>query len=818
MLYWLFKLYAFAFLTLSVVVLVAGFFVYRYFADQAPPAPDVARYTEEVPGVSRIYASDGTLLGEFATEWRELVAYDEIPQPLVQAFLAIEDHEFFDHHGIYFKGILRAAWANLVAGDFAQGGSTITQQVAKQFLSNEKSLTRKAKEAILARRLESSYPKEVILSLYLNHIYLGSGSYGVKAAARRYFSKPLAELDLAEMALLAGLAQAPSRYSPIANPERAVARRNEVLERMAARGFITADEAAEWQAHPIALAPHEEVFPDRMPYYAEHIRRYVVETYGEDALLEDGLRIETAAQPVVSGAAAENVDFGARKQDKRQGWRGPEAFIEGSARDTFIERAAAIYGDAPLQEDRRYLGLVESVRRGGAQVRVGKDVYELPLANMRWAGPWSQTDAVNDLVIEDARGPLGVGDVIWVTREPAGRGKFRDWFLADGANPRWLRSQEPDGPNGSDDEVRLMLDQVPHPQAALFTGDHHTGYVVAMVGGHDFSRSQYNRAVQACRQPGSTYKPIYYSTALDRGYGYDTVLNDIPRAEIDPITGEVWTPTNLGGTVDNEVTLEYSLVFSKNVPSVALFKMVGAREVEKWARRLGFSTTIIADQALALGASCTLMHELTRAFAIFARNGRWLDWVFVRRIIDRKGNVLEDNTVYYDPMLTAADRLDRIHATAGKQPRQAIPARAAFLISKLLRQTIRYGFSTVVRQTGILTAGKTGTSSATMDTAFVAYTSRWITTIWLGDDMRVRPLGRDDAAYMTAEPLWARFMYETAKDHPKHEIPWEVPPGVNPKDRGDHSKGVHGEPMPLVYRRAARAEEAPGGVPLLDLD
>jgi penicillin-binding protein 1A len=799
-LYWLLKLYAFAFLSLCTATLVAGFSVYGHFAEQAPPAPDVARYAEEVPAVSRIYAGDGTLLGEFAVEWRELAAYDEIPEQLVQAFLAIEDHEFFEHRGIYFRGIARALWANLVAGDFAQGGSTITQQVAKQFLSSEKSLTRKIREAILARRLESKYPKEVILSLYLNHIYLGSGAYGVRAAARRYFSKRLDELDLGEMALLAGLAQAPSRYSPIGHPGRALARRNEVLDRMAARGVIDAAEVERWKARPIELEPYVDVFPSRMPYFAEHVRRYVVDTYGADALLAGGLRVDATVEPVVSGAAAENVDFGTRKQDKRQGWRGPEAFLEGGARDTFLARAEARYGDAPLQEGRRYLGLVESVGRSSARVRVGKNSYELPLAHMKWASPWSRTDAVNDQEIEEPRSALKVGYVIWVTREPAGRGKFRDWHLAEGSNPRWLRGEEP----RQRAEPRLMLDQVPHPQSAIFTADHHTGYVLAAVGGHDFRRSEYNRAVQACRQPGSTYKPIYYSAALDEGYGYDTILNDVPRAEIDPVTGEVWTPTNLGGTVDNEVTLEYSMVFSKNVPSVALFKRVGAKEVEAWARRLGFTTKIIADQALALGASCTLLDELTRAFAIFARNGRWVDWVYVRRIVDRSGNLLEDRTVPHDPMLSASDRLDRLHTTAGDPPRQAIPARTAYLTSKLLRQTIRHGFANIVRQTGVNAAGKTGTSSATMDTSFVGYTSRWITSVWMGDDMRVRPLGRDDAAYMTVVPMWARYMYETAAEHPNHEIPWELPPGVNAKDRGDHGKGQHGEPMPLVYRKAAR--------------
>jgi penicillin-binding protein 1A len=230
--YWTFKLFGFVFLVLCALVVVAGALVYRYFADQAPQPVDLAVYAGEVPTVSRMYAADGTSMGELAEEWREVVPYEDIPETLVHAFLAIEDHTFFEHGGIYFRGIVRAVWTNLVAGDFAQGGSTITQQVAKQFLTSDKSLTRKAKEAILARRLEARYPKEAIFSIYLNHIFLGSGAYGVKAAARRYFSKDLHELDVAEAALLAGLAQAPTRYSPLRRPERARARRNLVLARM----------------------------------------------------------------------------------------------------------------------------------------------------------------------------------------------------------------------------------------------------------------------------------------------------------------------------------------------------------------------------------------------------------------------------------------------------------------------------------------------------------------------------------------------------------------------------------------------------------
>jgi penicillin-binding protein 1A len=427
-------------------------------------------------------------------------------------------------------------------------------------------------------------------------------------------------------------------------------------------------------------------------------------------------------------------------------------------------------------------------------------VFDLPLENANWAAPWTKDNATNDRTISSLAKALKVGDVVWVSKDEPLTREFDDWIVAGSSSPRW---REPFGEEklerAREQTVhRVLLEQVPHPQGAIFTADHRSGYVVSMVGGNDHDRSQYNRAVQACRQPGSTYKPIYYSAALDEGFGYDTALSDVPRGEVDPVTGEIWIPKNLGGTVDFIVNMEYALVFSKNIPSVALFKKVGAENVKKWARRLGFTTEIIADKALALGASCTLLDELTRAFAVFARNGKSIDWIYVRRVFDRAGRVVEDNTVYYDPMLPAGDRLDRVAATAGLVPKQAIPPRTGYLINKLLAQVVESGFSGIIRKLGITAAGKTGTSSATMDTTFVAYTSRWIVSVWMGDDMRERPLGSDDAAYIVVEPIWARFMAAAAAGHPNKRIPWEVPPGVNASDRGDVKGSQH--KMSLVYR------------------
>ena len=803
--YWLLKMYGFAIAVILAAIVAGAVGTGRYLASKAPPAPDFRKYAKVAPAVTRMYAADGTLLGEFAKEWRGIVPFEKMPKQLVNAFLAVEDHDFFHHGGIYVKGIARAAWANLTSGDFQQGGSTITQQVAKQFLGGEKSLTRKAKEAVMARRLEATYSKQAILSVYLNQIYLGAGAWGVGAAAHRYFQKDLDQLTLAESALIAGLAKAPTGNSPMHHPVQAVRRRNKVLDRMQQNGFATAAEVAAAKAEPLHLNLYKDVFPDRMPYYAEHVRRYVTDTYGLDGLMANGYTIETAVEPTLDAAAYPNVDFGARHQDKRQGWRGPEWTVDGAAKEMFITRQRERYGSGPLSPDKRYLALVEKVTSEGAKVRVGDRKLELPLRNMSWAAPWQPGNAPNDQQIGSATRALKSGDIIWVSREIHARGRFRDWGLPDGHNPSWMGEETDHDWDDKHPDV-VQLEQVPHPQAAIFTADHHTGYVVAMVGGYDYDRSVFNRAVQACRSPGSTYKPIYYSLGLDQGYGYDTVLNDVPPKIEDPITHEIWTPTNLDDTLDGDVTLEYALVYSKNIPSVDLFQRLGAKNVEAWARRLGFTTKIIADDALALGASCTRMDELSRAFSVFARGGKWYpraknnrEWIYVRRVLDRDGNAIEDNTVFYDAQLKAGDRFDRIYATVGLPMEQTISERTAYLTTKLLSQMVKFGFTSTLRATGINAAGKTGTSSATSDTTFVAFTSRFITTVWLGDDKKERALGAKDAAFMTVIPMWARYMNEAYRNFPNPDIPWSLPVGQNPNDRGDHSKGVHGPQMDLVY-------------------
>jgi penicillin-binding protein 1A len=814
--WWLAKLYAFSLLVVGVSLAVAAVSVYSWFSVNAPPVPDISRYAQIAPGTSRIHAADGTVLGEFTKQWRQIVPYEKIPKKLVDAFLAVEDHEFFEHRGIYVKGIARALWRNLSSGDFAQGGSTITQQVAKQFLGNEKSLSRKGKEAIMARRLEAQYSKEAILAVYLNHIFLGSNAWGVAAAAQRYFNKSLDQLTLAECALIAGLAKAPSKFSPLNKPKLAIERRNVVLEKMATYGFASTTDVATAKDEPLRLETHKKSFPDKMPYYAEHVRRYLFDKYGEDKLYTDGLRVETAGEPAWEARAYENVDYGSHHQDKRQGWRGPEWRVDGAARDLVLARQKQVYGDGPLVDGKRYLAVVDKVDGEHAEVLIGERRFNLPLRNMRWAAKWLKGDAENDNMIGAATQALKPGHVVWVSREVRTVGKFKQWNLPDRKNPYWLPSEDHREWDRKNADV-VRLEQVPHPSVTIFTADHHTGYVQAMVGGNDYDRSVFNRAVQACRQPGSTYKPIYYALGLDQGYGFDSVFTDVPFI-VDDGTG--WKPTNFGDSGHTAASLEYALVFSKNVPSLALFQQLGAKNVEAWARRLGFSTKIIADDALALGASCSKLDEMARAFSLYARNGAWWprtkkgsekDWVYVRRIVDRDGRILEDATQPEDPMLPVVDRLDRTAALAGIEAPQAISARTAHLMNRLLAHEVTYGFAQVLRETKIHAAGKTGTSSATHDVMFIAYTSRFTTLVWMGDDKKERAVGAKDAAYMTVVPLWSRYMNEAARGYPNPQIPWSVPPGVKADDRGAHTRGVRGPQMDLIFRSVRKPKDDDGG-------
>lgn len=798
---WLLRYYLFAIAVLLVVATVAIVVAYRTIAEDLPELDTIEDYASSAPGVTRIYAADGTLLVELAREHRAYASYGDIPPALVAAITASEDRRFFEHGGLDVRGLARAALANLRSGTVSQGGSTITQQVAKGFLSHEQTILRKLREAILSVRIESRLKKEQILEIYLNKTFFGHNAYGVASAASRYFGKELGELTLAECALIAGLARTPGRDSPFVSLERAKARRAVVLQDMVEAGAITAAERDAASEEPIVLAHAPEVFRARAPFYAEHVRQAVTERLGEDALLQGGLRIETALELPAQAMADRAADNALRDIDERQGFRGPVTHISRpEPQAELLRRTTAEYGADPLAADdcvpaapderleldcpneegamcspeaqpmpsapdctpRWRLALVERTNKYNAWVKVGATEAILPLRQMAWASRYDRNTGVNDKRIDDVRDALEAGDVVWVRRAPPQK-----------------RPQ-----NGNEDVTlpEVELGQTPRVEAAIYTFDHQTGYVQALQGGHDYDRSQFNRAIQGCRQPGSVFKAIYYSLALDtRDFTMGTVLED--RA-YEPEPGEEWNPQNLHGSLSGEVILRNAFIHSLNLPSIRLFNRLGAERVVKWARRLGFSTELIADKALSLGASCVRMDELSRAFGVFVREGKWVDPVYVRRVVDKNGVVLVDDRHPWDDAMDVGGRIDAMARLGLEPPKQIIDIGTAFLTAKMMRDVVTNGIAKKASKAGVPAGGKSGTASKgrwTTDTWFVGFTSRWVTAAWVGDDTYERSLGDEDASYTTATPMWTDFMRRMAAGIPHRMVPVRRPEGIRPR-------------------------------------
>lgn len=786
---WLLRYYALASLVLAIGVVHGARLTYRHFSADLPDLAAIERYETTAPGVTRIFSAEGALLAELAREHRSYARLEEVPERLVQAVLAAEDRRFRDHLGLDFRGLARAMVANVRHGTVVQGGSTITQQVAKTFLSDERTLARKLREAILSLRIEAHLGKDRILEIYLNKIFLGHGAYGVSAAASRYFDKSLDELTLAECALIAGLARAPSRYSPAAEPERAVARRGVVLQDMVEAGYITQEERDQADREPLRLATRRDPFRWRAPWYAEHVRREVAEQLGEAAVLTEGLQIETPAALEPATWAHQAIDEAVRRIDRRQGFRGPVAHLrEEAARRELDARLARRYGQRPVTDHAHwFLALVGTVERYEVRVDLGEVEAVLPLNGMRWATPYDRNTGVNDLTITNAADALVEGDVVWVRTE----------------SPEDAPPPPPEGWPDAKAPLRVRMGQTPRMEAAIHGFDHHTGYVETMEGGHDYDRSQFNRTTQACRQPGSVFKTIYYALAFDtREWRMDSILEGKPW---EPEPGEEWNPRNIQDTLDGQLLLRTAFIKSLNTPSIRLFVRLGADNVVAWSRRLGFSTELIADKALSLGASCVLTSELGRAFAILVQGGRWVDLVHVRRIVDKRGRTLVDRRHPTDGAMDVAGRLDRMAALGTQGAEQVVDERTAFLITRMMRDVVTAGTSTKATGIGAPSGGKSGTASKglfTTDTWFVGFTSRHLVTAWMGDDTYERSMGDLDASFTTAIPMWTGYMKPVVATTPGlGQVPLERPPGITSKvvDAAHGGPPIEGLPQAVVY-------------------
>ena len=701
-----------------------GFFF--YLIEDLPKIATLADYRPST--VTTVFSEDNQKIAEFYKERRLVIPLEDIPPMLVEAFIAAEDSRFYEHGGIDLKSIVRAFFKNLEAGTIVQGGSTITQQVTKSFfLTPERSYKRKLKEAVLAYRISERFSKDEVLFLYLNQIYLGHGAYGVQAAAQNYFDKPVQELTLSECTILAGLPQAPSRYSPHRFPERARQRQLYALSRMVEEGYITTQQAEEARDEVWDIKPRRNWFVEKAPFYTEHVRRYVAQKYGEDALYREGLNIHTAVDVDMQVAAREEIQKGLRDLDKRQGYRGPSKNLPEDERESFIVQLANDQGSR-LVAEAIFQGLVTAVddKQSRVEVDLGGKTGILLVEDMAWARKpnpeviyWSAKVRLPSQVLQ-------VGDVIDVR----------------------LKEKKDDA------QWQLALEQTPKAQSALMCIEAETGFVKAMVGGRDFQDSQFNRAIQSRRQPGSAFKPIIYAAAIDKGYTTASVILDSPIVFEDTERDFTWKPKNYKEKFYGPTLLRQALAKSRNVVTVKILKDIGIDYAIDYARRVGIHSHLNRDLSIALGSSGVSLLEIVNAYSVFANQGYRVNPIFITRITDRDGRVLEENRPEREKVLEET---------------------TAFIVNSMLESVVKSGTGQRVRALNRPVAGKTGTTNNLYDAWFVGYTPDVITGVWVGFDEE-GSLGRGETGSRAASPVWLGFMQRVMADRPVKVF--EVPEGI----------------------------------------
>ena len=771
-------------------IAVSGMFA--YYAEGLPEFDDVSQYRPKL--ASKVFSIDGRLIGEFYEERRIVVPYEQIPKRLVQAFIAAEDKKFFEHQGIDYLGMVNAV-VQKVTGQTKKlrGASTITQQLAKSLLvsaegfgaATERSIRRKVREAILASRLEAALNKEEIMWLYLNQVYLGHGAYGVQAAAENYYKKNVDELNLAEMSLLAGLPQAPSKFSPIVKPSAARARQEYVLKRMTEDGYITEGERGEALALSVekTVHPRDDRFLETAPYFTEHVRRYLVETYGLKALLTGGLTVWTTLDLERQSHAETALINGVRETDKRQGYLGP--VIDGALLKDNAKLKAALKviddtsipakGQGPLLEGDPIPVVVDTIDSDNqwAIVRAGSMIKgKLPLAGMRWARKVNPNQGWEGHRVGSVREVIKVGDVVmaqpWFSRK-----RFIDEAMA----PSDAVKKLPDEDEFGVDSPVFTLDQVPHVQSALIAMNPATGYVEAMIGGYSFEDSEFNRAFQACRQPGSAFKPIVYSAAIVReDYNPGTMILDTPITLRDDEIGKSWKPQNFDGDFKGEVTCREAIMNSMNMPALHTMLKVGTKNVVDWAHHLGIKTPLKEELGTALGSSCVTPWELTSVYTTFARMGLRPEPVFIKRVVDRDGKVLEQHASPNDPWQTHDQRLSAFYRFLEEKPKRLIEPDQAYIAHWLLTQVATRGTAARAATLHRPVAGKTGTTNDSFDTWFAGYTPSLVTTVWVGYDTNEYPLSVGEQGGRTSLPIWLEFMGKSLEGKVENE--WTPPAGI----------------------------------------
>ncbi len=748
---------------MTILLFVCGLFFYIYLYSTLPALTKLKDYNP--PEETIAYSIEDYPIAVFAYERRQVVPYNWIPKKLIEAFIAGEDASFFKHRGIDIQGIIRAAIKNIKAGRIVQGGSTITQQVARTLLSRKKNFIRKAKEAILAMSLESHFTKNQILYLYLNQIYLGHGAYGVQEASRIYFDKNVWELDLSEMAVLAGLPQAPSVYSPFVNPEEAKKRRNYVLKRMLDVGFITKDEYEDAINEEIRVRGRREDYTEKVPYFAEYIRRKTKELFGEDRLYGGGLKIYTTSSIQLQLAAQRALKNGLIRLDRRQGYRGPLFKINLKDLDAFLRAYRRVYGNEYPSIGKQYIGVVTDVNDDKQIVKVRVGDYEgvIPTSDIRWARKPDPTVYWASVRINRPSEVLSPGDVILVRRV-----KRAKLFAEDAP---WLNKMIPK------EGILFSLDQEPVVEGALFSVNAKYGYIEAMVGGQNYMKTEYNRAYQACRQPGSSFKPIIYLTALkDYKMTQASVLLDAAIA-IDSRQQKMrWTPKNYGNEYRGQIILREALVHSMNNPTIRLLQSMDINKVVENAYKLGITTELKKNLSLALGASCVTLYDLIKVYCVFNRLGKEVKLTAIRRIYSRDHEVIYDRTVLGDPLLNFKEQIAKGYYILNHPTKQLFGEKTVYLVHNMLEGVATYGTGAQASSLGVPVAGKTGTTNDYFDALFMGYTKDIVTGVWVGFDIPNKPLGVGETGSRAALPIWLEYMKKSIINRSQKEF--YIPDGI----------------------------------------
>jgi len=711
--------------TVTIILLVLSLVLYAKIEPQLPSIESLKDVQLQVP--LRIYTSDRKLMAEFGEKRRTPVRIEDVPPDLIQAFLAAEDDRFFEHPGVDFQGLLRAGVELLRTGQKRQGGSTITMQVARNFfLSTEKTYLRKLNEILLAFRIEHSLSKQEILELYLNKIYLGHRAYGVAAAAQVYYGIGIDQLSVAQMAMIAALPKAPSRVNPINDPEAALARRNYILGRMYGLGYIDADVYNKALLEADVSTLHTVQVDVKAPYLAEMVRDEMVQRYGEDAYTS-GFEVATTVESSLQDSANRALRDTLLDYSRRHGYRGAEAHVDlsGVAVDARPEVLAGYpaWGDVEA-------ALVTSVadRSAEATLRNGSTIT-LEWDGLSWARPYKSVNVMGKTP-DKAADVLAVGDVIRI--ETYKDGKWR-------------------------------LSQLPQVQGALVSLRPDDGAIVALVGGFDFSLSKFNRATQALRQPGSSFKPIIYSAALEKGFTTASIINDAPVVFDDSALESTWRPENYSGKFYGPTRLREALYLSRNLVSVRVLQAIGASYAADYAQRFGFeSSQLPHDLTLALGSASVTPLQMARAYAVFANGGYLVEPYFIRRIQDAQGQAVYTAR----PRVVCPDCPRRIEGVSNEAEaeidlaEEVITPQNDWLMNSMLQDVIQRGTGRRAAALGRADlAGKTGTTNDQKDAWFCGYNPSLVTTTWVGFD-KLDPLGRVETGGHAALPMWMQYMGE----------------------------------------------------------